>query len=308
MKDFSALAAKAVSESNIDMTKAQVGGGEDFAPPPAGPCGLRLVGYFEIGKHAGTYLGKPTNKEYVQLVFEVLGKNYPAVELPDGTKMPIRVTVEETFSLSDKGRFFALCQRLLYAGDQQHVVGCMGRAYKGRIIHRKYAKRGEPKDDPSKHTGIAVELYDRKLKTWTIEAPRYEVVDQETGEATGEFKAVVVPPALTAPKAFLWNHSDKEDWDSLFIEGEYPERKNEKGEVTAPAKSKNVIQNKIRSATNFKTSPIYGILAAAGVDLNAALDPTDAPEDDDHSAPPAEQPAPANMTPAQEDDALNGVV
>lgn len=306
--DFKALAATAVKEGNVDMTKAKAGGG-DFEAPKAGPCLLRLVGYFEIGKHAGTYMGKPTNKEYVQLVFEASGPNHPPIVLEDGTKMPIRITVEETFSLSEKGRFFALCKRLLYKGDQQHVVGCIGEAYKGRIVHRKYAKKGEDKTKPETWTGVAIELFDKAASMWTVEPPRRELIDEESGLGTGEYKAIAVAPMLTEPKAFLWNQASLEMWNSLFIDGEYPERKDAAGKVVAPAKSKNVIQNTIKKATNFKGSAIHNLLVANGADVNLDDALPDADEDFDDVPDSVTAPAVAAVpTGADADDALNGVV
>jgi hypothetical protein len=75
-------------------------------------------------------------------------------------------------------------------------------------------------------------------------------------------------------------------WDSLFIDGEYPERKDEKtGAVISPAKSKNVIQNKIRSAKNWATSPLSAIVAAGGAtpDLPDAETPDRVPGEDDEA-------------------------
>lgn len=305
--DFKALAAQAVTENNVDMTKAKAGGG-DFEPPKAGPCLLRLCGYFEIGKHPGTYMGKPTNKEYVQVVFEVSGPNHPPIVMEDGTKMPIRVTVDETFSLSEKGRFFALARRLLYKGDQQHVVGCIGDAYKGRLVHRKYAKKGEDRAKPESWTGVAVELYDKAAGMWTIEPPRREIIDETTDMPTGEYKAIAVAPMLSEPKAFLWNQVSLEMWNSLFIDGTYPERKNEKGEVIAKAKSKNVIQNKIKSATNFKGSAMHTLLIASGGDVSLEAAMADEQEEYDDVPDSVTQQQPVVPTGDAADDALNGVV
>lgn len=308
MKDYNALGAKVALESNADMTKAQTGGGGDYTPPAAGFCLLRLVGYFEIGKHAGTYLGKPTLKDYVQLVFEVSGPKHPPTELPDGTKVPHRITIEETYSLNEKARFFKLFQRMNYAGDKVHMVQLMGAAFKAIIIHRKYKKRGETDANAS---GIAVELYDKKAGTFTIEPPRVEKIDDATGMPTGEYRTLQVPEPITPLKAFLWDHSDMDDWNALFIDGEYPERKDDKGVVTAKAKSKNVLQNKIKSATNFKASPIYALIASAGgnLDIPDAEDMSDDATDPDVVTDVVEKvKAVAVPEGAAADDALNGVV
>ncbi|GAB5100300.1 hypothetical protein YK56LOC_60170 [Caballeronia sp. HLA56] len=40
----------------------------------------------------------------------------------------------------------------------------------------------------------------------------------------------------------MWDLANKALWDSIYIPGKYGERKNGKGEVTSPAKSKSVQQ------------------------------------------------------------------
>ena len=258
MIDFKALAAQATSDTGIDMTKAQKGGGgSTYEPPKAGFCLVRLVGYFEIGKHESTFQGTTSLKDKVQLVFELSGPNHPPKVLEDGTKVPLRITIEENFSLNEKARFFKLFQSMNYKGEAQHMVALMDEPYKARLVHRKYKKR-----DGSE--GTAAELFDRAAGSYTIAPPRVEVLDPDTSMPTGEVKVVPVPPALTEHKAFMWNNPSLEQWDSLFIDGEYPARTDDAGNVIAPARSKNVIQNAIRSAVNFKGSPIDVLLQSRG--------------------------------------------
>jgi hypothetical protein len=93
----------------------------------------------------------------------------------------------------------------------------------------------------------------------------------------------------------------------LFIEGEYPERKDDKGNVTSPARSKNVFQNAIKNAVNFKGSPIYTLLAQNGqsLDIPTVDEQEDAPAGNVSGAA-APQPTPS--TTAHSDDALGGIV
>ena len=93
---------------------------------------------------------------------------------------------------------------------------------------------------------------------------------------TGAQVSVPVDPAMTEIKAFIWDLADKEMWDSIHIPGEYPERKDEKGVVTSPAKSKNLIQNLIMSAKNWPEHPVYAALKAGGVE--ADLPESETPE------------------------------
>jgi hypothetical protein len=269
---FQALGDKAVA-SGADQTQAKTGGGGgDYNPPAAGPCRLRFVGYVEVGKQPHTFQGKTTFRDKVYLTFEISGPRHPpVVNSETGETYPHRITIEENLSLSDKAHFYKLFMRMNYAGKARHMVQLLGEAFKGTVIHRKYAKRGEPKDDQTKWTGLAVELFDR-ASGYTIQPPRTE--DPETGELVD----LKVEPAKTPLKAFVWEHADMEQWGDIFIEGEYPERKNEKGEVTAPAKSKNVYQNAIKAAKNFEGSPIHQLLVAGGAKLDLPA-PGEDPDD-----------------------------
>ena len=256
---INALAAKAV-EKGVDMTKATVFTGGDYEPPVEGPTRLRFVGYVEIGKQKTTFQGVTKFKDQAILTFELSGPKHPPVVSEDGTKNPIRISITETISLNDKANFFKLFQRMNYAGKAQHIAQLLGEAYKGKVIHRKY-KRADGTE------GTSAELKSKDTG-YTIEPPRYEVVTEEDGP-TGEFKPLKVDPPLTTLKCFLWAHADMDQWASIFIDGTYAERKDEKtGAVTAPAKSKNTIQNKIKLASNFGGSPIHQLLVAGGLPLD----------------------------------------
>lgn len=304
--DFNALGQEAITESNVDMTKSQAGGG-DYEPPKAGFCFLRLVSYVEVGKHAGTFQGAPTLKPYVQMVVEVSGPNHPPGKDANGKDVPIRVTIEEPYSLNEKAKFFKLVQRLLYKGDKKHVVQCIGEGYKAKLLHRTYKGR-DGKDR------VAVEFWDKANAQWTIEAPRSEIIDPDTGIPTGEWRVLKVPPMISEGKAFLWDANEKHlkaMWDSLYIPGEYPERKNDKGEVIKPKQSKNVLQNKIKAAVNFKGSPIYNLLLANGTDLglpDAGVDMDEEAAPFDGGSKVLDDEAALAQGPVGSDDALGGIV
>ena len=91
-----------------------------------------------------------------------------------------------------------------------------------------------------------------------------QVPQVEDGEVVGIVdQPFPVGAALTPLKAFVWDFADAKMWDSIFIEGEYSERKDEKtGKVTAEAKSKNAIQLEIAKALNFKGMPCYDYAAS----------------------------------------------
>lgn len=289
--DFKALGAKAATEG-ADQTKSVAGGGTDIPVAAAGPCLMRFVGYVELGKQKGTFQGQPTVKEKVRLIFELVGKRHTPVTLPNGEKLPYRVTVEENYSLNEKATFFKIFQRMNYRQDAQHIVQLLGEGFKGEIFHREWTGK-----DNKKRVDITL----KGPGGYSIAPPRKEDEDSETG-----YVAVEVPPALSTLRCFLWEQADLAQWASLFIDGEYPERKDDKGVVTSPARSKNVFQNTIKNAVNFKGSPIYTLLAQNGQSLDIPTVDEQEDETAGNPTPPAAQP-PASAT-APSDDALGGIV
>lgn len=299
-----ALAAKAVADG-VDMTKAQTGGGGDYTPPAAGPTRIRFVAYIEVGKQKATYQGRPKTEDTVILVFELSGPKHPPTVTESGEKIPHRITIKLNKSLNEKAKFFKLFQVMNYQGKATHMAQLLGEAFKATVVHREWSK-GDKK-------GVEAELYDKVKGAFTIEPPRYEVV--QDGEPTGEFAVLKVDPAITPIKCFLWAHADMEQWADIFIDGEYPERKDEKtGAVIAPAKSKNRFQNLIKTAVNFEGSPIHQLLVAGGATIDipdAEQVRDDVPgEGDDEvpAAPPPKSAAEAAPTGQAATDALAGIV
>ena len=86
--------------------------------------------------------------------------------------------------------------------------------------------------------------------------------------------AIPKPVVHSAFRLFLWDVPSKEMWDSLYIDGTYPAKIDDKTKaVIYPERSKNVIQEKILSAVNFKGSPLADII---GEDALLELPSTDA--------------------------------
>lgn len=302
--DFKALGAAAVA-AGADQTKVVAGGG-DYTPPAAGPCNLRFIAYIEVGKQKKKVQGKDKIQNEVHLGFELSGPKHQPTVLDDGTKKPHIIWLKENLSLNEKARFKKLFARMNYKGEAQHMVQMLGESFKGEVIHREWkGSDNKPR--------IEAELYNKAEGTFTIKAPRAPIFDEE-GNETGEFRVVKVDAAITPLRAFIWEHADMDQWNSLFIDGEWPERKDDKGVVTAPAKSKNVIQNRIKAATNFNGSLIYTLLAANGQSLDlpdaerAGMEEEDGSEDDGDSAPKAPVTKPAVPTGAAADDALSSIV
>lgn len=250
-------AAIALAKAAEDQSKVVAGGGE-YTPPAAGKCAARLVGYFELGKEQYDFKGTPKTKDKVRLVFELLGKNHAPKEITvDGVTIliPVRITININKSFGENGKWRKLFAKLNYDGSITHAAERIGHPFLVEVVHGKSAD--------GKRTFANL---DNAAGEFLIGAARIPVVDEDTGEMSE--KALNVPPALTEQKMFLWDFCDKAMWDSIFIEGEYPER-TENG-VTTPAKSKNVLQNEIKAADNYIGSPIYDILAGAGEELDIA--------------------------------------
>lgn len=227
-------AIDAAKNKGPDMTQAQAGGG-DFEIAAEGFVRLRFVGYFETGKKESEWQGKKKVNDTAELVFECSGPKHPPRDV-DGVKYPIRVTERVKLSLNEKSNFFKLFAAMNWEGKATHIAELLGNDYVGRIEHNK--KKIDGKDF------TFVNLRDVRKPFAT---------NPETGD---EYRISVDAP-LTELKLFLWDFATPEMWDSIFIEGQYDERKNDKGEVTSPARSKNVLQEKIMNALNWKACPIY---------------------------------------------------
>lgn len=244
--------AKAVGPN---MNEAQSGGGT-YTPPAEGVCRVRLVGYFELGEHTeqtGKFAGKKNNK--VSLVWELSGKNHEPTE-HDGKKIPIRMTQELNYSLNEKASFFKLFKELnaCHGNEASIMAELLGKEFLGTVEH---THKGE---------GAAKRTYANLTKL--RKAVRLDEDDNEV--------PIKVDPPITELKMFIWDIAEMSDWDSLFIDGEYPERKNAEGVVTHKARSKNVLQEKIRSANNFDSLPIAAMIRAGAKtsdveDMDAAL-------------------------------------
>ena len=254
-------AAIAAAAQATDLTKATKGGG-DFQPPAEGPCGLRFVGYVETGLHASTFQGVEKKSPQAHFMFELSGPKHAPRE-HDGKKYPHIITFSLSVSRNEKAGYFKLFQRLNYDGSARIFPQLLGREYLGRVVHRKYAKRGEDKAKPETWTGVSSELK-TKEDGFLITAPRREIIDDDTGMPTGEYRKVTVPQAISPIQVFIWDFPCAEHWASIYREGEFAELKDEKtGAVIRPARSRNVLQEECMAALNFAGSPLASMLAGA---------------------------------------------
>lgn len=246
---------------HTDLTKPTKGGGGDYQPPAEGPCGLRFVGYVETGIHTSSFQGVEKKTPRAHFFFELSGPRHQPRE-HDGKKYPHIISFDLSVSRNDKASYFKLFAKMNYDGAARIFPQLLGREYLGKVVHRKYAKRGEDKGKPETWTGVSPEL-SVKGEGFTITAPRREVTDDATGMPTGEYRKVTIPAAISAPQILIWDNPSAAQWASIYREGEYPAITDDKGTVARPARSKNVLQEEALAALNFPGSPLQRLLQGA---------------------------------------------
>lgn len=279
-------AVNAAASQGVDMTKAQSGGG-DYQPPAKGVARARFIGYIEGGKQKHEWEGKVSYKDKVRLIFELSGPKHPPHENGDGEKFPIRITIEENLSLNEKAHFYKIFRAMNYDGDATHIAQLLGKEFLVTVAHKESKK------------GRVFATLKNDAGQYTIRTPYHE--DPETGET----RKISANPQISETRLFLWDFASKEMWDSLYIEGEYPEKKDDKtGEVIFPARSKNVFQEWILGANNFEGSPIDEILQG---EIELPEETQEPEQADEEQEPEAEEKAPAKgkgkgkPSPADED-------
>lgn len=239
---------KKVQEKGQDQSVATSAGG-DYTPPEAGQTGARIVAYYEVGQHESEYEGKKKTNNEVIIVFELIGKKHPPRELEGGVKVPVRLSTRLNLSTNSKSTYFKLFSRL--RTDEKHFVQLLGKPVLLNVTHREVGN------------GDKKRVY-ANIDRDSVRKPIIQVPEMEDGQPTGTLLEQTFPvgAALTELKAFVWDFADAEMWDSIYIEGEYPERKDENGKVTSEARSKNVIQLEIAKALNFRGLACYDYAAS----------------------------------------------
>lgn len=259
MKNKFANAAAAAAEEHDYNTPSDTGG---FVFPE-GPVLLRYVGYVEIGKHEREYKGTKKQVDYAYHIFEAFSKNVSPRE--DGE--PQLFIERTTISGSDRSRYFKLFRLMNTDGSARVFPQLLGNAYRATVRHNKREDRT--------YANLTNED-----GAYTISEPVQVQEDFDTGEI--KRRKIKVPEATAPLRCLIWNHPDKEQWDSLFIDGMWDERKDDAGNVTKPAQSKNFYQEKIKAATNYPGSKVQEI-AEGDQSFGEVEDTTDAEDvfDDD---------------------------
>lgn len=216
-----------------DYNEAVAGG--EFTPLPEGPVRLRFVGYIELGKHETEWQGKKRQTEKARFIFEVTG---PKIEAREDGK-PHLVSFEKNKSLGEKSAFYKLFRKINHTGEHKVFAQMLGEAFRGVIYHNSNGEGDQKR--------TYVNLWDAD-GAYSIAPPYYD--DPESGER----RVLNVPEPLEPLKCFLWANPDKEQWDSIFIDGEWEAKEGK------PAKSKNVYQARIKAAVDWVGSPMQELL------------------------------------------------
>lgn len=243
---FAALAAMAqqAAEAGVlkDMSVATAGG---YNLLPEGNALARLVEYVELGSHNQVFKGTSKGSQpEMRLGFALYGKGY---QNEDGTPAIIR-TFDTVMGTNEKSKAFKLFKKMNYTGQKKSFAQMLGDAFILKVAHTKPAKAG---DTP------------RHFIDFDGMLPPFDPV-------------TATPYPVPMPddsffKLFLWAQPNKQCWDSLFIDGVF-EDGDRKG------KSKNYIQNKILSSTNFKGSALEAMLLSLNLPtlvVDAATDEVD---------------------------------
>ena len=224
---LAAATAEVESGNFTDMTQATKGGGGRLYPE--GYAFARLVEYIELGSHVVTFKGEAKDPApQFRLGFALWGEGY---QNDDGTPGFIS-TFDISQSTNEKAKAFKLFKKLNWKGVHKTFGQILSEPFLLKVTH--YKKQGDPSAKPS--SVIDLEGFLPPLDPVT-KAP-YDIPD-----APGD-----------AYRLFLWNHPTQAMWDSLEIEG-----------TKEDGTSKNWLQEKICSATNFPGSALEALLHGASV-------------------------------------------
>lgn len=211
------LVEAAIETQTVDMTQEGSSGGL----MPEGYAMARMVTYIEFGKQPQEYQGqaKPAAEEF-KVGFKLFGGPDNCY---DGRFIS---TFDLAISNGTKANAKILFDRLNWANDLVHTAQGLGHAYLVPITVTKSKTSGKD----TNRINIAGIL------------PPIDPVSK------GNYP---VPEVTEADlKYFFFDHPTKETWDSLFVEGQWEDKK-----------SKNVMQEKILTAINFPGSALEALIS-----------------------------------------------
>lgn len=265
MSILNAIASVNVDQLS-DMTAVKTGGG-GRGLLPKGTALVRLCSYIEFGSHIQTFAGqaKPAAPIF-KLGFMIVGgvglkeDGTPEKYVLEEGKFPMISTFDTTMSLHEKAKAVKYFNALNRVGNKatHFVQKIQEQCLYALPIGHKIATGG-------RNAGKTVQDIDF--------AALQVALDQETGlpRTAPELKEEHI-------QVFLWNQPSEAMWNSIYIEGEWDEVKDEKtGEVKYPKRSKNFLQEKCLAAVDFEGSALQVLLSELGTEYTMPELPT-APE------------------------------
>ena len=250
MNTLFAQAQAQVEESGVDQSVASAGFERKVTPEGLTPA--RFVGYVELGDQIEEFDGKAKDPApQVRLTFELNGPAHKNSFEKDGVTKEWNNTISIDIPLSqnEKANFFKLFNKMTYGRDAiKHMTQMLGEAFIVKVVHKISKSSGKPY--PILKEG----------GEWQILAPF------QTDPMTGKVTNFDIAEMTEAGQVFMWANPSKEMWDSIYIDGSYTKKVDDK-EVEV---SKNFIQKILLEATNFSGSPLESLLAGSDMDLSIA--------------------------------------
>lgn len=255
------------TELNTDHSEVKSGGGPRTPEPGTWPA--RLIGYIEMGTHPqDPYQGKPKDPELeVQLVFEVMGKaNMDTFTDEEGnsvTRGRIFRPWPMTMKLNERAKFYKTFKAMDYERGLDNMQRMLNDVF--RLTFKEVTK-GEKKY-------VSLE---------SIASPLIEQTDDE-GNVTGHKDITsAVPPASYPFQLFSVEQPTFEQWESIFIDGEYERKiKDEEGKDTGEKEtvSKNFIQERIMESLDWEGSAMQALLMSLDDDSDSSEALTESKEE-----------------------------
>lgn len=243
-KTFKDVANRAAKRNDHTKTRETA----EYKPPEEGTSLARFVDYIEVGEQKQrAYKGKekqPAPKAYI--TFELLSKKWIKDIERDGKTVTVadRITVSLAISTHKKASFKKLFEKMRYGReDIHHMSQMLGEGFKVTVVHNKV--------EEGPNAGKVYANITDADGNYLVDGP-FKKDDLE-----GTSVKVKVPDALSDERMFIWDEPNKEQWDSIFIDGE-KEVTDEKGKNKTV--SKNWLQNMILDAVNFEGSPVQAFL------------------------------------------------
>lgn len=243
-----------------NMTETKSDGGSRGLLP-TGTALVRLSGYVEFGNFIQEFQGqkKPAARMF-QLAFRIVGgvgmnaENKPEKYVGEDGYFPMATTFDTPISFHEKSKAVKYFNALNRVGAKgTHFI----QKLQEQCVYAMPVSVYTSKKNGKQYTKFDFENLQMAL-------------DQETGlpRTAPELKPEDI-------QVFLWEQPTKAMWDSIHIEGEYDEQKDDAGNVIKPKRSKNFLQEKCLQALDFEGSALQVML---GGDVPALPTTPDAPE------------------------------